>query len=268
MVSYKVDPLETKAENIKRVTQNEDVLSQFEVVPLDNNVLDLNSPTLFVTSSFIVHSYDEVLEVYNLQELDIEYLGDPPRFTIVQQIMEGRNYYMAERIENLQKMRANEHLPRMAITEPNQVPRDYTLRKSFEVQKPYQVWAMVRIIKNHQRHHQSESMLQEMVDGNFSRFNQKTIMAFIAVFIGYLFLKLFLFSFTPDIIDRVLNFLFGAVVLALGVWLWLTVTKNLEKFKAVYKGYEGWGTVSDTDPKYRGNQGQSPVQPPADTPSL
>lgn len=240
MISVRLDLLETKEANIVKAARGEEVLAQYEVVPLDTNVMDLNTPTLFLTKSFLILNYDEILEIYNLGELDIEYLGNEPRFTIPQQLMEGKFYYSAERMEDLTKMRNYEELPRMAITEPNQVPKDYTLRNGIEVQKSYQVWSMVRMIQNIQRNQESEAMLQEMVEGNFTRFNQKTILAFLAIFGVYLVIKLLLFSYLPDLIDQILNFIFGALVIALGIWLWLTVSKNLMKFKSVYRGYTGW----------------------------
>ncbi|WKZ31242.1 MAG: hypothetical protein QY318_00510 [Candidatus Dojkabacteria bacterium] len=250
MISVRLDPLETKEANVSKAARGEAIITKFEIVPLDTNVIDFVTPTLYLTQSHFIVSYDEILEIYNFGELDIEYLGEVPKFSIVQQFLEGKFYYFADKREDLDKMRAFEELPRMAVTEPNQVPKDFTLRKGFEVQKAYQVWAMTRMIKNYQRNQSSEGMLQEMVDGNFTRFNQKTILAFVVIFVIYLLIRLFLYPIMPDVVNSALNFFFGAVVLALGVWLWLTVSKNLEKFKALYNGYAGLGKLSTPDSKY------------------
>jgi hypothetical protein len=253
----KLDPLKSLTENVLAITHGENIEYTFEVVPLDVNVIDKTSPTLFLTDSFLVLYYDETLEAYELGEIKIDLVGESPKFTLWQQLTEGNYYYSNENPENLTRMRSFDGLTRLSITSPRQVPKDFVLRQGTFVKKSVNTWAMYRIIKNIQKRIESEKALEDMLVGNFVNFNTRTVLTFIVVFLAYLMLKLLTMNYAEGLPNTILDFIFGGVVIAMAVWTVLSINKNLQSYQAVYHGYHNWQDEDGSLPR-RSDQNPDP----------
>jgi hypothetical protein len=240
MKSAKLDKSKDTLSNIKQLLQpgSEEILHTFQVVPIDYKVKDFASPKIFLTQTKFIFTYDEIAEIYDLTELEIDVIGAPPRFTLWELILEGSYLYSSENEDQLRNIRTDEVLTRISISQPNSVSKDFILRSGAQVEKSYKTWAAGRIIMNTKLGLAPNKMLAEMVSGYFSVLNQRTVLAFIASFVGYFVLKPVVLNFLPDFANTAVDLLFVVVLGFMSWWLYTTATNNLNRFKTLYLSYK------------------------------
>lgn len=238
MKKVKINLLKTVHQNIQQYMQaTDEFVYRFEVVPLDYNVENFETPLLTLTKELLVFSYDETMELYALNEVTISYEGIPPKFTLWQQVFEGKNLYSPAQPDHLQKMRDFDDLPRLSITPVGKVPLSFVPRTNQVVSKSYKTWAVFQLINNLQNHTEVDPILQEMVNGNFTTFNQKGILTFIVSFLLFLGLRTVASWLLPDIASTLLEFAFIAVTIGMGIWVIMTIEKNNKRFHQVFMRY-------------------------------
>lgn len=238
MEAKKLDPLQGVTQNIVIATGGESIVDRFEIVALDTNIMDLMTATLYTTQSYLIVSYDEVLEIYRLDSISLEFIGYTPKFTIWQQLLEGNPGYSEKTRANIIALKADEQLSRMVISEDGQIPKDYLFRQGIEIKKVFQTWAMYQILQNHKLNRQNDPLLIDMVQGSFTKFNQKTVLTFIVTLILYIIIRLIVDSFDVGILLTVLDVLFGIALVGMGIWTIFSINKNLQHFKRVYNSFQ------------------------------
>ena len=243
MQSVKWDVSRTPEENIKEtIGTTEKILYQFEVVPYDYHVENRFTPRFFLSQSKLMLQHDEILEIYNLKDLSFDFFGEPPRFTLWQQSMEGNFQYVNGNEESLNKLKQAESVLRFSFNELNKVPKYFVFRTSTVVQKAFKTWAMAQIIINTKNRAENNVALEEMVGGVFSTFNQRTVLTFATVFTSYFLIRIIANWLIPGLLVQILDYGFALVVIAMGVWLYRSVSKNLKRYEGVYMSYKGGHT--------------------------
>ena len=238
MNSFERDPLSTLEDNIKlRLTNGDQIEHRFLVVPLDTPVKDPDTPELIVTRTKLFHVYDEVIEEYMLNDLDMEILGERPKFTIWQILLEGNFSYSLSAPEDYMKLKSGEHFTRLTINESQQVPKDFMLREGALVARGYQNWAFARLILNVRDNITTDATLLDMLKGWFVLFNQRTVVAFAGITTMYFLMRLLIIPLLPDFFAGILDVIFGILALLMGAWVVLSVNKNLERYQAAYGAY-------------------------------
>ncbi|MBD3329081.1 hypothetical protein GF357_01150 [Candidatus Dojkabacteria bacterium] len=233
------DPFKSGQKNVEdNLPEGESVLYEFEVIPLDYAVTNYASPVISVSQTKLILYYDNKLEIYDLDNIELEYYGDPPKFTMWQQILEGRFTYNPYAPEDLVNLKNFERISKMSLNEVKKPPKDFILRKGQFAAKSYQTWAMVQIIKDSIAHKKPDPMLYEMIAGNFTNFNSKPLLLFILAFIAYLILKLIVGLGLPDILGIILDVGFALGLVFIAVWVFLSQEKNNKAFLRTYLKYQ------------------------------
>ncbi|MCA9374975.1 hypothetical protein KC622_01445 [Candidatus Dojkabacteria bacterium] len=235
MISVKIDPLKSINDNVRMHSDGE-VKYTFEVAPVDYIVKDYNSPKFYISEHKLIFSFDDQLEVYNLQELELEVIGSKPMFSVFQQILEGRYYYTGygSQAASFEKLKKLDTPTRFSLTEPQKVPREFYWRKSFEIGKGYQTWAMAKIIILLKNKQQVDPLFNEMLEGEFSTFNSKTVFLFTATFAFYVLLKITLLKAASEFLDNVFDGLFIIILIGFFAWTIMSINKNLKRFETLY----------------------------------
>jgi hypothetical protein len=239
MVSYKREFTAELREEIKKFLETgEVILHEFEVVPIDYGIQDFRTPKIFITKEKLIFTFDETFEVYLLNELEISIFGEAPKFTVWQQFLEGDFRYEQGDTVGLEKIKASEVIVRFVFNEDKHVPKEFILRKGIIVAKNSQTWAMAQTILNTKNRLNDDPILREIMDGRFTRFNQRTILVFIVIFLGFFVLKLLGVNVDlPDLFNSIIDWIFGIVLIGMIVWTVLSINKNLERYKACYYSY-------------------------------
>ncbi len=229
-----------KEQNINEMVQS--ILGEkyrvFEVVPLDYRIKDFSTPKIFVSDSKLLFTFDDVVEVYELPEISIEYSGANPKFTIWQILTEGNYMYTESEEAKIEQLKQVDDLPRLTITSTGAVPKDFLHRSGFGISKSYKTWAMTQTIVNIKSNMQENPVIIEMLDGYFSRFNSKTVLSFIGIFIAYFILSPVSTYYLPSFISTILDILFVIVLLFMIWWLYSSVSGNLKRFETVYLSFK------------------------------
>lgn len=238
MKQIKMDILRTVRENLlDLMIEGELFLHEFEVYPFDYNILDYATPKIYMTNRQLFFTYDEVIEVYDLNTLKFDIYGEDPKFSVWQQWMEGKFYYSYGQEDNLVSLKNADYYTHLVITEPQQIPKEFAYRKGPEIGKSYQSWAMAQQMMNSKNNLPEDPRLEEMLTNNFNKFNGRTIVVYAVVFAVYVVLTRIV-GFLPDIIGTVLDVIFAIITGFVGVWLYRTVNKNYDAFGAIYNSYK------------------------------
>ncbi len=214
---------------------NDEVVRVFEVAALDHKPKNLTTPKLYLTKTKLLFTYDELIEVYNLSELEIEMRGNPPVFTLWQLLLLGKYNYSSE--EDTRLMRQDENLTRLSLAETNAVSKEFVLRQADEIQEGFKTWAMGRMILDTKLGNTQNPVVEEIFEGYFSTFNQKTVMTFIGGFLGYFVLKVLALNFMPDIINTILDVILSIGLLFMAWWVYISIANKLKKYERVYLSY-------------------------------
>lgn len=233
-----MDPMLKPNENVnKLLLKDEKVLYTYNVVPLDYRIVDYSTPKFYITNQRLFFTFDEGLEVYNLDNIEVEIIGSEPEFSIQSLILTQNKLYAASEVSELQKLKLDENLCRLSITEPKQVPKYFLAREGIIISKSFKTWALMQIINNVKIGNLNNSHLVEMMDGYFSAFNQRTMLYFIFAFLAYVVLKIISGLLLPDLVGTILDILFGIIIVFIGYWLWVSVDRNLKKYERNYHTY-------------------------------
>jgi hypothetical protein len=237
MQQYKIDILKTVEENVKAVLKEDPILYTFNIIPLDYTVSDLTSPKVFISLNKFIFVYDEKLEAHNLNELEFEILGDEPQFKLIQQFTEASYSYNNADNDSFKRLKNDDTFTRLNYFEIGQIPKNIVLRNEYITAKPFQTWAMSQIILNIKNRIKQDPVLDEMLIGNFYKFNTTTIVLFMVVVVSYFALQFIIRATIAGIVSNIIDFLFAVVMIAMGVWTYLSLEKNNKKFYDKYLQY-------------------------------
>lgn len=225
----------------EKILEGEKILYRFEVVPLDYRVVDFSTPELVLTNQRLIFIYDQTLELYDFDELELEMLGGEPKFTFLQQLTERIFYYTVENQAQIKEIHAQDGWIRMSITPENAVPKDFVLREGQQIAKSYKTWAVYRMIKNiiesGTEAEKANEKLKDIVAGNFSYFNRRIMLLFIMVFVVYVIIRIISITFLPDIVSEIILYLFMAGSIGMLGWVIYTQERNNKRFLSIYDSY-------------------------------
>lgn len=215
------------------------VIYSYDIAVLEKDIIDFLSPKLLITGEVIAIYFDEKMYVYDLNSLEIYSMGEEPKFSTFGHLWESKHLYSENLPREFSNLLKDETIFRINIKEESKTPISITLRKRDRLLQGYQTWALYQTIINIKNKVQRDIILEEMIGGNFSTFNQQTILLFVGVSIGFVILNL-IFSITvfPEIISIILNMLFGGVISAMLVWTYLAIDKNNKRFYNTYLRYK------------------------------
>lgn len=211
-----------------------DPLFEFEVTPLDYNLINLETPKFWLTKTHLLFTYDEVVEVYDLKELEIGKSTGIPKFTLWQQLLEGT---YSNTPESIAAIRQSEDIFKVSLKEKDRPPKYFLLRNKLEIQKNYKQWTLMQILLNLKNGVAIEPELREMLDGHFASFNTRTILVFIAIFVGYLVLRRLLGELADNLVGTIMDWIFGGVLLFMLYWVYISMNKNLKRFSQLHRTY-------------------------------
>ncbi len=196
MERLKLDRFTTVEQRIEEYlrTNKEEALYRLEVVPLDYTVNNFSTPEFILTRKHLIFKYDREIEVWNISKIQVDYLGDPPRFSLWQQLLEGNTQYTLDNYDKFKTFKEYKNLFKISISENNLVSKDFLLRKGMQITHSYQTWALGRVIEQikgmgDKFERSSVNDINEMLHGNFSQFNKFILLFFVFIFIIYLEIK-------------------------------------------------------------------------------
>jgi hypothetical protein len=225
-------------ETIQELLGSEDpIVLEFEIVPFDYEVNDVLSPKMYVSLKRIVLSIDNIIEVYNFQDINIEISGGEPKFTFWQQLLEFNPLLKSENFPLSKKMDIPKDWVRFSIIEANALPKDFVLRKGNVAAREFQTWAMAQTIKNLQKD-KEDYELHNMIYGNFSSFEPEILVYAFIIFIVYVLISVIFGGILPNIIKSALDWLFSIFAFGVLIWVFWASYKNIVKNGRVYERYK------------------------------
>ena len=238
MKSFRWEGYKSIEETVQEILGNEDpVLLEFDVMPLDYSVNDTLSPKMFVTKTRLVLVVDSLIEIYNLREIAVWTLGSAPTFALTQQALEPRIDYESSKTPLSKNIDIPDDFVRFAIMEKNTLQKEFILRKDNIPVKSYQTWAFAQFIKNLQRGY-DDYRLRHMISGSFSVFDGMFLVGAFLVFIVYVLISVLLGGILPDLLLSILDFLFAVVCVVVLGWMFWTIFVNMSKYRKVYDSYK------------------------------
>lgn len=225
-------------ETIQELLGSEDpIVLEFDIIPVDYEVRDVLSPKLYISLKRFVVSIDNLIEVYNLQEINISVIGGEPKFTFWQQFLEYSPELKSENFPLSKKIDIPETWVRFSIVEGNSLPKDFALRKGLVAAREFQTWAVAYTIKNLQKDREDYE-LHNMIYGNFSSFSPEILVYAFLIFIGYVVISAVFGGILPSIVKTILDWLFSGFALAVLIWLLWSMYTNITKNGKVYERYK------------------------------
>jgi hypothetical protein len=227
------------------LTPDDPVLLQFDVIPLDYRVENTLSPKIFLTRTRLVLVVDSLIEIYNLKEIAIWVIGGKPNFTLTQQALEARLDYESSKTPLSKNTEIPDGFLRFAIMEKNAQQKEFVLRRENFPVKSYQTWAFAQFVRNLQRGYE-DYRVYDMIFGSFSIFEGMFLIGAFLIFIVYVLISVLLGGILPDIITRVLDFLFAIVCVGVLGWTFWTIFVNIRRYRKVYEKYNTRGFKSNS----------------------
>lgn len=238
MKSFRWEGYKSIEETVQEILGNEDpVLLQFDVMPLDYGVNDTLSPKMFVTKTRLVFVVDSLIEIYNLREIAVWTLGSAPTFALTQQALEPRIDYESSKTPLSKNIDIPDDFVRFAIMERNSLQKEFLLRKDNVLVKSYQTWAFAQFIKNLQRGY-DDYRLRHMVAGGFSVFDGMFLVGAFLLFMVYVLISVLLGGILPELLLRILDILFAVVCVVVLGWIFWTIFVNMSRYRRVYESYK------------------------------
>ncbi|MCK9369093.1 hypothetical protein M0R04_03985 [Candidatus Dojkabacteria bacterium] len=237
MQSIRRDLTSTLEQNLQKyLPVGEQILHTIDVIPLDTRVANFLSPKLYISKSKLFFVFDEEMDIYDLNSLEISLIGQPPKFDIVPLFLESTFVYSYENRSQLAKFQAKEELTRLSINTIGEVPRYFLVRSNGRSAKSIKTWALMQLTTNIKMGNTDNSQLLEILAGYFSQFNTKTAIYFIASFLIYIVLKL-LSSLLPKLVGTIFDVFFGIILVLVAYWAYISVARNLKRYKNTYFTY-------------------------------
>jgi hypothetical protein len=245
MNQYKIDLLNTVDENIKAILKEDPVIYKFDVIPLDYHVNTLSSPQVYLSLNKFIFVYDEIIEIHDLFSVEFDILGDEPHFKLYEQLTESGYVYSESDPASYKKLKDDDSFVRLNYFEQGQIPKSLVLRNQKVTAKPFQTWAMAQIILNINNRIPKDIVLEEMLTGNFYKFNTSTIVIFMIIVVVYFTLHFIINATIKGIAGNILDLLFTGALVAMGVWTYLSIEKNNQKFYTTYLRYKPGDKISN-----------------------
>ena len=217
--------------------QQDPILFEFDVMPLDYSIKDVLSPKVFLSKYRFVLVVDDLIEVYNIGEIWISFLGGEPKFTLIQQFFEFRPNIESKDTPISKNVDFPDDWIRFSIMEKGSHPKEFVLRKEKTTVKGYQTWAFAQIIKNLQKNY-DDYKLEKMIHGDFSFFDPSFLVLATLVFFGYVLLSVLLGEILPNFLRIILDGLFALVCIVVLLWVFWTIFVNIRKYRKVYEKYK------------------------------
>ena len=238
MKSFKWEGYKSIEETVQEILGKEDpVILEFDVIPLDYTVNDTLSPKIFVTKTRLVFAVDSLIEIYNLNEIAIWSLGSAPNFALTQQFLEPGIDYHSSKTPLSKNIEIPDDFVRFAIMEKNSLQKEFILRRDNAPVRSYQTWAFAQFIKNLQRGY-DDYRLRHMIAGSFSVFDGMFLIGAFLIFVVYVLISVLLGGILPELLLRILDFLFAVVCVVVLGWMFWTVFVNMSKYRKVYDSYK------------------------------
>ncbi len=232
---YKNGEFQTSLE--KHFKQGEKILKSFDIFSLDHKVNDPLSMRVLVTQLNLVVTYDDVIEIYKLGELDMSFNEVKPQFNIEGILFEG-NFNLSENSsQKALDIRNSENRVIFTFQEGNTLPKDILLRKEGKLEPNFKTWAMGQTIIN-AKNGVFNRGIDEMLNGYFTTLDPSIAMKFIYVFLGYFFVKLISVSLLPNWLDTIVDVLFWIVLGIVVMYMYKMVRSTLSRYEKVYLSYK------------------------------
>ncbi len=216
--------------------ENEEILVDLEVFPLDHFVKDVSSPRIFLSNKKFILLVDSTIEVYNINEIRVVVFGGKPKFSLIEQILEFRPLVESKKTPLSKNIDIPDDWIRFAIYEGSVYPKSFVLRKDSSPLKGYQTWAFAQMLKNLQRG-QEDFRIRNMLYGNFSFFDGFFLIRIFLIFLAYVLLTVIFGNILPNSGRMILDILFGIICFVVLGWVCLTIFLNIRKYRRIYEAY-------------------------------
>lgn len=216
--------------------EGEKVFRTFDVLALDYRVKDLTRTRIIITTQKLLLLYDDVIEVYILNDLDLSFNEVIPSFEIQGLLLEG-NFDLSNNLEQkVLDIRRLENRVIFSFNEENLVKKDLILRKEYKLETNFRTWAMGQTIINTKNGVMNRG-LDEMLTGYFGTLESSSIIKFIAIFVIYFILKIVTVNLFGGIINTLVDIVFW-IVLAFALYtIYKTGKSTLKRFENMYLSY-------------------------------
>ena len=238
MQSIKLEVYEDTQDAVKELVGTQDsIVIEFDVIPLDHVVKDVLSPKVYLTRTRFILVVDNLIEVYNLNEIAVWTIGDAPNFSLTKQLLEPRLDYIPSKTPLSKNTDIPDEIVRFAIMERNSLQKEFVLRKGEIPAKSYQTWAFAQLAKNLQKG-MDDYRLRHMISGSFSVFEGLFLVGALAVFVIYVLISVLLGGILPSLIMSILDFLFAVVCIVVLGWMFWTIFVNIKNYRKIYTTYK------------------------------
>jgi len=221
----------------KLLPEGENILYNYPLFILEKEIEDHLLSEIFLTENYLILHYDFKLEFYELSKLEIYAFGDEPKFTLWTQLIEQSYSHTREDDKWFKDLCANESFYRILFNEIGEKPKTIVLRERDFTAKSYKSWALFQALVNHKSKTVQDPLLKEMTAGNFTKFNEKTILTFIGAALGLILISMLVSTLLPDIANTIFMYVFGIFCVLALVWTIMSIEKNNKRFFAAYLRY-------------------------------
>ena len=207
------------------------------MVPLDHKIVDRTTPIIYITGKRLLFYHDNVVETYQLKNITFGYSGEEPQFKIWRILLDFKYKYSNNEDDDFLRLMRDQYNFRFTFNETGKATKDFLHRNYESIMKSYQTWAMGRIIMNHKNNIPIKNDLIEMINGDFVVFNQRAVLIFAFITTIYFLMRWLLIPLVPDIFQTIIDGLYIALLLLMGVWLYLSYQKNLKRYENIYRSF-------------------------------
>lgn len=213
------------------------VLKTFDVLSLDSKVKDVMSSKLILSYKKLVHTYDDVIEVYNLEDLIFGFNDAIPSFTLQNILMEG-NFDLAENVERkILDIRSTTNRVIFSFQDGNTLPKDFILRSHTKLEPNFKTWALGQTIINTKNGVLNRG-IDEMLAGYFSTLDTSLFMKFLLIFGIYFIVKILSINLFPGWLNTIIDVIFWIVLGYVGLYMYKVIQSALKRFEKVYLSYK------------------------------
>ncbi len=227
MKTFEVDNLTTIEANVLAlIPQGEEFEFECDVVLFDHRVSNPQSAKVFITNELLFITYDSLIEKYSIRDLEVNMSGLKPEFNLVR--------IWAERV--LSSYTKNDLL-KININEKGKPAFDIAVRNGSILAYSFQTWALSKLIRSFRDDLEIDNKLYSMIRGDYTDFNNTTILYFIFMFVSYFLIILLFASRLPQILLTLLNWGFGIIAIMMGIWVYISMQKVLDGYKEFYRSF-------------------------------
>ena len=238
MKSFKWNRIQSLKATVQDLFGEEDpILLEFDVVPFEYKVADLSSCKFYVSMNKLALTVDDLIEIYELKDLNFAFIGKEPQFGLLEQLLEYNITLDSDKFPLPQNIDIPDDFFRFTMHESNGEPKQFTLRKGSASAKAFQTWGMVETIKK-LREDDEDLDLYNMVYGNFSAFDPQMVFWGFIVFFVYVFISVVLGGILPDLLKSMLDVLFASGCLFFVGWMVWSMHLSTQRYAKIYEKYK------------------------------